>query len=99
MSALLLSLMLVFSNGAPRPPGRLVDIGGRRLHLNCSGKGQPTVVIETGLGDFSFDWVLVQRGLSPAARTCTYDRAGYAWSDPGPEPRTFAQINAEIRTA
>ena len=57
------------------------------------------VVVENGLGDFSFDWVLVQTRVSRFTRICTYDRAGYAWSDPGPKPRTFAQINLELRDA
>jgi pimeloyl-ACP methyl ester carboxylesterase len=99
MYVFLLSVALISQPREPHPPGRLVDIGGRHLHLHCSGQGQPTVVVETGLGDFSFDWVFVQRGLSKITRTCTYDRAGYAWSDPGPEARTFAQLNAEIRRA
>jgi pimeloyl-ACP methyl ester carboxylesterase len=55
------------------------------------------VVVETGLGDFSFDWILVQNQVSHFTRICTYDRAGYAWSDPGPMPRTFDQINLELR--
>src|SRR4051794_38695597 len=84
---------------SPAPVGRTVDLGGHRLHVNCSGKGSPTVVIENGLGDFSFDWVLVQRQVEKFTRVCTYDRAGYAWSDPGPKPRTFAQINLELRDA
>jgi pimeloyl-ACP methyl ester carboxylesterase len=57
------------------------------------------VVVENGLGDFSFDWVLVQTRVARFARICTYDRAGYAWSDPGPKPRTFAQLNLELRDA
>jgi pimeloyl-ACP methyl ester carboxylesterase len=77
----------------------MVDLGGHRLHINCSGAGNPTVVVENGLGDFSFDWVLVQTGVAQFTRICTYDRAGYAWSDPGPKPRTFAQINLELRDA
>jgi pimeloyl-ACP methyl ester carboxylesterase len=84
---------------APRPPGRLVDLGGHRLHILCTGAGRSTVVVENGLGDFSFDWALVQDRVSRFARICTYDRAGYAWSDPGPKPRTFAQINLELRDA
>jgi len=84
---------------APAPTGKLVDLGGHRLHVNCSGKGSPVVVIENGLGDYSFDWVLVQARVSKFTRICTYDRAGYAWSDPGPKPRTFAQINLELRDA
>jgi len=86
-------------SSVPRPTGKLVDLGGHRLHVNCSGKGSPTVVVENGLGDFSFDWVLVQTRVSQFTRICTYDRAGYAWSDPGPKPRTFAQINLELRDA
>ena len=91
--------VLAQTASAPRPTGKLVDLGGHRLHLYCTGKGSPTVVVENGLGDFSFDWILVQDRVSRFARICTYDRAGYAWSDPGPKPRTFAQINLELRDA
>jgi pimeloyl-ACP methyl ester carboxylesterase len=87
------------SDSEPRPVGRLVDLGGHRLHVKCTGRGNPTVVVEKGLGDFSFDWVLVQSGVSRFTRICTYDRAGYAWSDPGPKPRTFGQLNLELRDA
>jgi len=90
---------VAFAETTPKAPGKLVDLGGHKLHLNCAGKGHPTVVVETGLGDFSFDWVLVQDKVASFARVCTYDRAGYAWSDPGPKPRTFAQINLELRDA
>lgn len=83
----------------PKPTGELVDLGGHRLHVNCTGKGSPSVVVENGLGDFSFDWFLVQTRVSRFTRICTYDRAGYAWSDPGPKPRTFSQINLELRDA
>jgi pimeloyl-ACP methyl ester carboxylesterase len=84
---------------APPPPGKLVDLGGHRLHVNCTGQGNPTVVVENGLGDFSFDWILVQRQVSKFTRICTYDRAGYAWSDPGPKPRTVDQLNLELHDA
>ncbi len=96
-----LSLCLFHSAIAaqPKPPGKLVDLGGHRLHVNCTGRGTPTVVVENGLGDFSFDWILVQNRVSRFTRICTYDRAGYAWSDSGPKPRTFAQLNLELRDA
>ncbi len=81
------------------PPGKLVDLGGHKLHVYCTGRGEPTVVVENGLGDFSFDWALVQARVSRFARICTYDRGGYAWSDPGPKPRTFAQLNLELHDA
>jgi pimeloyl-ACP methyl ester carboxylesterase len=83
----------------PAPPGKLVDLGHHDLHINCTGEGSPTVVVENGLGDFSFDWILVQTKVAAFTRICTYDRAGYAWSESGPKPRTFAQINLELRDA
>ena len=88
-----------FSQTAPKPLGKLVDLGGHRLHVNCTGQGGPTIVVENGLGDFSFDWSLVQSRVSAFARICTYDRAGYAWSDPGPKPRSFVQLNLELHDA
>ena len=83
---------------AVAPPGRLVDVGGFRLHLHCTGSGEPTVVLIAGSGDFSFDWSLVQPGVSRFARVCSYDRAGLAWSDLGPTPRTMRQEAHELRT-
>jgi len=80
------------------PPGKLVDIGGYRLHLNCTGKGEPTIVLIPGGGDFSFDWGLVQPEASRFARVCSYDFAGFAWSDPGPIPRTMRQDAYELHT-
>jgi len=98
MHGIALAFILSFLQPAPAP-GRLVDAGGHRLHLNCSGTGSPTVIVEYGLGDVSTNWLPVQREVAALTRVCTYDRAGYAWSEPGPMPRTFAQINFELRTA
>jgi pimeloyl-ACP methyl ester carboxylesterase len=84
---------------APPPRGRLVQAGSTRLNIYCTGHGSPIVVIETGLGDFSFDWMLVQDPLSTHVRVCTYDRGGYAWSELGTEPRTFDQLNLELHLA
>lgn len=72
-------------------PGRLVDIGGRRLHLYCLGRGEPTVIIDTGLGATALEWEGVMRRVGGPARICAYDRAGYGWSDPGPYPRTSSR--------
>lgn len=84
------------------PPGKLVDVGGWRLHLNCTGKREgkaPTVVLESGSGDFSIDWSLVQPEVARFARVCSYDRAGAGWSELGPRPRTWRQIAYELHTA
>jgi pimeloyl-ACP methyl ester carboxylesterase len=83
------------------PPGKLVDVGGWRLHINCTGEGpasQPTVVLESGIGDFSVEWSLVQPGVAKFARVCSYDRAGDGWSELGPHPRTMHQIVYELHT-
>ena len=76
---------------APPPLGKLVDLGGYRLHLYCTGHGKHTVVFSNGAGDFSFDWYLVQSKVATFTRACSYDRGGEAWSDLGPKPRTIFQ--------
>ena len=70
----------------PAPLGTLVDAGGYRVHLYCTGSGNPTVVVAGG--GFSFDWGLVQPKISPLTRICTYDPSGMAWSDPFPGRQT-----------
>ncbi|WP_431898356.1 alpha/beta fold hydrolase [Nonomuraea sp. bgisy101] len=77
-------------------PGRLVRVGAQQLHLNCSGTGSPTVVLEAGLAESSASWEVIQRELSGGHRVCAYDRAGYAWSQDGPPPRTAAQAAGEL---
>lgn len=83
------------------PPGKLIDVGGWRLHLNCTGEAhasEPTVILEAGSGDFSVEWSLVQPGVAKFARVCSYDRAGDGWSEMGPHPRTMHQIVYELHT-
>lgn len=63
------------------------------------GKGAPVVIMESGSGDFSFIWDLVQPVVAKATQTVSYDRAGYAWSENGPLPRTGRQIAYELHTA
>ena len=78
-------------------PGELINIGSHRLHINCIGEGSPTVIIDSGIGGFSLEWSRVQNKLSNEFRVCSYDRAGYGWSDPGPTPRTTVRISRELR--
>jgi pimeloyl-ACP methyl ester carboxylesterase len=80
------------------PPGQMVNVGGYRLHINCSGQGSPTVVLDAGSGGFSAQWVRVQREVSGTTRVCAYDRAGMGWSEMGPEPRDAKQISGELHT-
>ncbi|MEV4176059.1 alpha/beta fold hydrolase [Nonomuraea sp. NPDC049709] len=78
-------------------PGRLVDVGTHQLHLRCLGSGQPTVVFESGWGDSSTTWDGLQRQLAASGRrSCAYDRAGYAWSRPGPGVRDASAEAADL---
>ena len=77
------------------PPGTLVDVGGRKLHLLCSGQGSPTVVLEAGASSFAIDWTLVQREVARTNRVCAYDRAGMGWSDPS-TPETRRTVWADL---
>lgn len=78
-------------------PGELVDIGSHRMHIHKRGSGSPTVVIDTGLSAASWEYETVADGIAPFTTVCTYDRAGYGWSDPGPRPRSSQQAVAELR--
>lgn len=79
------------------PPGELVDVGGHRMHINRTGQGSgPTVVLDAGLAGFSTDWTLVQPEVAAFAHVCSYDRAGYGWSDPVHGERTSDVIAAEL---
>jgi pimeloyl-ACP methyl ester carboxylesterase len=78
------------------PPGRLIEINGRAMHLNCVGSGGPTVILESGLLHGSQDWALVLPDVAKFTRACAYDRAGYGWSEYRPGPRTAASISDEL---
>jgi len=80
----------------PPPLGKLVDVGGYRVHLYCTGTGSPTVVI-VGAG-YSFDWGLVQPEVSKFTQVCSYDHSGIGWSDSGPEDSCLLRVS-EVHTA
>lgn len=79
-------------------PGRLVDVGGYRLHLYCTGEGSPTVILEAGGGNPWLSWYKVQPQVAAFTRVCSYDRAGLGWSDLSPRPRTAMVIAEELHT-
>lgn len=79
------------------PPGQRVDVGGYSLHIYCTGEVEgPTVVVDAGAGDFSTSWQGIQPEVAKSVRICTYDRAGYGWSDVSPHPRTATQMSKEL---
>jgi pimeloyl-ACP methyl ester carboxylesterase len=81
---------------ATPPPGQLVDVGGHRLHVWCTGSGTPQVILETGLGGSTVGWGFVQPAVAQFTRVCSYDRAGLGYSDPGPSPRTAGRMADEL---
>jgi pimeloyl-ACP methyl ester carboxylesterase len=91
------SVVFERSAAAYPPPGALIDLGGRRLHLVCEGRGSPAVVLEAGGTHFSAEYRRVQRKLASKARVCAYDRAGMGWSDPGSAPRTARALSDDLQ--
>jgi len=77
-------------------PGKMVDVGGFRMHLYCVGQGSPTVILDSGLSDTWLVWYKVQPQVAQFTRVCSYDRAGLGWSDPSPRPRTSQVIAKEL---
>ncbi|MBI1404725.1 MAG: alpha/beta fold hydrolase [Caulobacter sp.] len=107
LAATLLALLVAIALGglmnaaaAPSSPGRMVDIGGRRLNLVCAGpEGDtgPLVMMEAGAFGLSADFGAIQQGLAArGVRSCAYDRAGLGRSDPGPSPRDSQAIVSDL---
>ena len=79
------------------PPGRLVDVGGYRLHIYCTGSGRPTVVLDALFPGTVSNWAWVQPRIARTTRVCAYDRAGLGRSDCGPTPRDARQHARELQ--
>jgi pimeloyl-ACP methyl ester carboxylesterase len=85
-------------------PGKLVDIGDRKIQIDCRGSGSPTVVLESGLDNLgSLSWAKVQDSIAQTTRVCAYSRAGIMWSDPAPgdfdSKRTAQDLHAVLTKA
>ena len=80
-------------------PGHLVDIGGRRLYVHCTGSGSPTVVLISGLAETSVYWSgWVAPKVAENTTVCAYDRAGQGWSDPPPSPQDGVAVAGDLHT-
>jgi pimeloyl-ACP methyl ester carboxylesterase len=77
--------------------GKSVQAGPVKLNLDCSGTESPIVILDSGMGVPGVGWIKIQPEVSKFARVCSYDRAGYGWSEPGPEPRTSMEIAKELK--
>ena len=80
-------------------PGHLVDVGGRRLYVHCTGSGSPTVVLVSGLAETSVYWGgWIAPAVAQNTTVCAYDRAGQGWSDPPASPQDGAAVAADLHT-
>ncbi len=79
-------------------PGQLIDVGGHSLHLNCTGTGTPTVVLEPGAGEMSSNLGWITPAVARDTRVCVYDRAGRGWSEPADTPQDATQIATDLHT-
>jgi pimeloyl-ACP methyl ester carboxylesterase len=87
----------VDTNAYPMP-GQLIDVGGHRLHLHCTGSGSPTVVLQPGGGDFSSAMAWIAPAVASQIRVCVYDRPGRGWSEPAASPQDATQIATDLHT-
>jgi pimeloyl-ACP methyl ester carboxylesterase len=78
------------------PPGAFYSVNGHQMHINCTGSGSPTIVLEAGAANDATVWETVQPALSRTTRVCSYDRAGYGWSEPQPGPSDADHIAAQL---
>jgi pimeloyl-ACP methyl ester carboxylesterase len=85
------------SNAMPAT-GRLIDVGGHRLYLNCVGSGSPTVVLEPGAGGTSSQLGWITPAVARTTRVCVYDRAGRGWSEAADSPQDGARIATDLHT-
>ena len=79
-------------------PGRLIDVGGHSLHINCTGTGSPTVVLEPGLGEPSTAMAWIAPDVATTTRVCVYDRAGRGWSQSAAGPQDGVQTATDLHT-
>src|SRR5437899_11912775 len=78
-------------------PGHMVDVGGHRLYVHCTGSGSPTVVLVSGLAETSVYWDgWIAPAVAQNTTVCSYDRAGQGWSDPPPNPQDGAAVATDL---
>jgi pimeloyl-ACP methyl ester carboxylesterase len=75
---------------------KYIKIGGHSLYSRSTGAGKPAVLFESGLGDGSGIWHLVEPIVAEHTHTIVYDRAGLGRSSKATTPRTFTNMVADL---
>jgi len=78
--------------------GQMIDVGGHRLHLQCTGSGSPTVVLQPGGGDMSSAMGWIAPAVAAHTRVCVYDSAGRGWSEASDVTQDGAQMMTDLHT-
>src|SRR5262245_24732145 len=101
IAAAVLAVQVVVAQAAlgqiPAAPGQLVAVDGAKLHLNCTGTGSPTAILEAGFPGSSLDWVLLQPEVAECSRVCSYDRAVFGWSELKGSARSTTEVSQDLR--
>jgi pimeloyl-ACP methyl ester carboxylesterase len=103
IAALVLAGMLYQAIGAARDrrrfgaPGAFESVGRHRLHYRCDGAGTPAVILEAGIAASSLTWSRVQPVIARETRVCSYDRAGFSWSEAASNDRSIDALVSELR--
>jgi pimeloyl-ACP methyl ester carboxylesterase len=85
-------------SGGAAPAGRLVDVGGHRLYIECTGSGGPAVILQAGLGASSSSWAIIAPAIAASTTVCTYDRAGHGRSDEAAGPQDGIALATDLHT-
>jgi pimeloyl-ACP methyl ester carboxylesterase len=80
-------------------PGTPYGIAGKKLNFYCIGSGKPAVIMDAGLGDWSPSWTTIHDAVARLTQVCTFDRAGYGFSDASPVTRTSSATTNELYSA
>jgi pimeloyl-ACP methyl ester carboxylesterase len=83
-------------SGASAGTGRMIDVGGHRLYLECAGTGSPVVVLQSGLGESSSYWSRIAPDVAASTTVCTYDRAGHGRSDEVDGPQDGVALATDL---
>lgn len=81
---------------ANNPPGAMYRVNGHKMRIDCTGSGSPTIVLDAGLGNDGLIWSRVQPVLAKTTRVCSYDRAGFGWSEPQPGTQDADHMAVEL---
>ena len=92
------NVSLAHTNATYAAPGRLFNVGGHSLHLDCRGHGSPTVVLFNGLGEISASWTRISSLVAEDTRVCAFDRAGQGWSTDADHPQDGIEAAQDLHT-